>query len=111
VRGVQRPVKDGIGAQVVKVERAPMRHPREVSRSGVQTRLVGGGLGAVLQQADDRPSASDSLAGKLTISVLLIISTFLSFWVKRRESKQSDRLRRSVDQLKQVSPPTDGRWP
>jgi hypothetical protein len=52
-------------------------------------------------------NATDTAAGKIVVSALLVISTALSLWVKRLETKRNDQLQRGVKRLTQASLPTD----
>ena len=52
-------------------------------------------------------NATDTVAGKVVVSALLVISTGLSLWVKRLETRRNDQLQRGVKRLTQASLPTD----
>jgi hypothetical protein len=52
-------------------------------------------------------NATDTVAGKIVVSALLVISTALSLWVKRIEAKRSDEMQRGLRRLTRASLPTN----
>jgi len=52
-------------------------------------------------------NATDTVAGKIVVSALLVISTALSLWVKRLEAKRSAEVQRGLRRLTQASLPTN----